>query len=202
MGFPPRFTHYKTDKVVIQCWQEGICIPDKLLMWLKQWDPDVSSVHFRCNQNVSAVRAVLKCLLYGIIKFIFKMYYRTPAQQMAMYLSLRLVWYPPIPRGAGCGHEPLWLFCFRLVDAVQSDTSKVRHRQDQIVRRGAAARLAESGQKRLTNNLLTCEVHWWDPYINLWVMLSCCKRTFSTINISFSNCAQNILEIYYKPTRS
>ena len=51
-------------------------------------------------------------------------------------------WYPPIPRDAGCGHE---LLCFRLIDAVQSDNAKARHRQDQIVRRAAVAKLAESG---------------------------------------------------------
>lgn len=54
-------------------------------------------------------------------------------------------WYPPIPGGADCGHELLWLLCLRLVDAVQSEAAKARHRQDQIVRRAAVARLAESG---------------------------------------------------------
>lgn len=63
---------------------------------------------------------------------------------MAVYVYLKLIgiWHLPIPRDAGCGHE---LLCFRLADAVQSDAAKERHRQDQIVRRAAVAKLAESG---------------------------------------------------------
>lgn len=49
------------------------------------------------------------------------------------------IWHP---WDESCGHEPHRLACFRLIGAVQSDFAKSRHRQDQIVRRAAVARLA------------------------------------------------------------
>lgn len=68
--------------------------------------------------------------------------WRTPVQQTALDVS-RGLWYPPIQRAPGCGRELFWPLCFRLIRAVQSSSTKARHRQDQIVRDAAVARLTE-----------------------------------------------------------